>query len=366
MNCSMSCRTCVVLSLGWLISGASAQPKPTEATPAVDFSSQVERSALRERAIEALVAASVAPEPVLRANAIEGLHPARNRAEDAVRAGLSDENAGVRFVAAYTVGKLKMRSSLAFVEPLLADSDPRVRAAAIFAHASNGRAIDPSPLGEMLHSEDPMIRAEAARILGELGNTSAIPMIKAAAALADSRNRSRAIDESLLQRERVFQLQTAEALARLGDPEARDALRAALYPSSPEGLESAALAAQILGTLKDQKSARLLVNLVEERAPVSPGAKDPGPNRYAQPKEVRLAAAAALAQLGHADGMYVAEEYFDDAEAPVRAQATFVMACGRRRADLPRLDRAMQSDPSPVVRLAAAAAILRALSESDR
>ncbi len=352
------------LSASPTLAGDKSPPKP--ANP---YATQVARSQLREKAIDHLVQACVDKDPLIRANAIEGLHAAPARVEDAVRAGLADENRGVRFVAAYTVGKLRLKQSLTFVEPLLSDADSRVRAAAIFALASCGREIDPSPLGEMLGHDDPMIRAEAARILGEMGNRSAIPMLKAAAANADSRNRARfggSMDEQLIQRERVFQMQIAEALARLGEPAATDSLRAALYPASREGFESAALAAHILGTLHEQKATAQLVDLIEQTVPDAPKATDPRQGQYLQPKEVRLAAAGALAQMGHPDGMYVAETYVADPDPAIRAQCAFVLGCGRRTQDLAALEPLMSADPAPATRVAAAAAILRSLADGGR
>ncbi|MBL8745434.1 MAG: HEAT repeat domain-containing protein [Phycisphaerae bacterium] len=350
--------------------GVSPEPKVQEhGTKGDPYATQVARSALRERAIEALVKASVDREAVLRANAIEGLHAAPSRVEDAVRAGLSDENPGVRFVAAFTVGKLKLKKSAAFVEPLLRDNEPRVRAAAIYACSACGVAVDPTPLGGMLQNDDPLIRAEAARIVGEMGNKSAIPMLKSAAATADSRNKARfggSMDERMVQGERVFQMQVAEALTKLGELQSADSLRAALYPSSREGFESAALAAQILGTLRDQRAVAQLVDLIEQVVPGTSETADVRQRQYLQPKEVRLAAAGALARMGHPGGMYVAEGYLNDADAAVRAQSVFVLGEGQRRSDRPSLERAMTQDGSPMVRVAAAAAILRSLSEKSR
>lgn len=344
---------------------SSAQPAEAKASPDDDgvFTATVSRSALREQALQLLTEAAVAPEPLLRANALEGLQSAPGRVEDPVRAGLSDENPGVRFVAAMTVGQLKLKRSRAFVEPLTGDADQRVRAAAIYALQAIGQPVDPSPLAEMLLQDDVYIRSEAARILGELRNSSAIPMLKAAAATADSRNRARSsgFDDRLLQMERVFQLQVAEALVKLGDPESIHAIRAALYPGGREGFESAALAAQMLGGLGDQKSAAQLVQLVEQKVtdPDDPRSKQREPE-YRQPKEVRLAAAGSLALLGYRDGMYVARAYLEDPDAVIRAQAAYVFGLGRGRESLGFLERAMQ-DRSPLVRVSAAAAVLKTL-----
>lgn len=340
------------------IAGAAAAQDstlPRGRTPAP--MSLVERSALRERALDLLVEASRSNDALIRANAIEGLQSAPQRAEPVVRAGLVDTNLGVRFVAAMTIGQLRLRESVPFVRPLLNDPDPRVRAAAIFALSKNGQEVDPTPLASMLENPDSRVRSEAARILGELGNPSAIPMLKSAVARSPGRTETQG---AAMQAERLFQLQVAEALVRLGEPGASDSLRAALYPSAREGLESAALAAQILGNLKDEKIARRLVELVEELAPNTQRFADPRRNTYAQPMEVRLAAAKSLAQMGFEDGMYVGEMYMTDTEPAVRAQAAFVFGASSHARMLDPL-RTMLEDPSPLVRVSAATGILRVL-----
>jgi len=335
---------------------AGAQQTSPGRTPAAPLS-QVERSALRERALALLVEESRSPEALIRANALEGLQAAPARVEAVARAGLVDSNLGVRFVAAMTVGQLRLRESVPFVRPLLNDPDLRVRAAAIFALTKNGQTVDPTPLASMLENPDPRIRSEAARILGELGNPSAIPMLKSAAARSPGRAETQ---PQAVQSERLFQLQVAEALVRLGDTGAADAIRAALYPSALEGLEAAALAAQIVGNLKDEHIARRLVELVEERMPNTPSYSDPTRNTYAQPMELRLAAAKALAQMGLEDGMFVAAMYQHNEDPAVRAQAAFVYGASTRAAQLAPL-QAMLDDPSPLVRVSAATGILRVI-----
>lgn len=332
------------------------------------FRDAVERSQLREKALDMLVAAVLSADPLARANALEGLHAAPKRAEDAVRAALTDDNAGVRFVAAMTVGQLKLRQSAPFVETLLNDSDPRVRGAAIFALVKCGKQPDQTSLADMLQSDDPRIRSEAARLVGFIGNPSAAPMLKAAAADADARNRQLYgpnPSEQRFQLERLFQLQVAEALVRLGEGTALDSIRAALYPSSREGFESAAVAAQILGGLKDEKAAPMLVELIEQTVPGSPPAADPRQREYVQPREVRLAAAMALAQMNFPDGVYVAEMYEKDADPAVRAQAAFVFGAVGRASDLARLETLM-SDEVEMVRISAGASVLKILERSGR
>jgi HEAT repeat protein len=265
-----------------------------------------------------------------------------------------------------TVGQLKLRGSAAFVEPLLEDPEPRVRAAAIYALAQCGRNPDPSALGTMLMDNDPRIRSEAARIIGLLGNASAIPMLKSSAAEADRRNRMMGgASDQQFQLERIFQLQVAEALSRLGEPNASDPIRASLYPTGREGLEAAAFAAQLLGDLKVERAVAELVDLVEQATPETAKSQDYRQRQFVQPKEVRLAAATALAKMGYRDGLYVAEQFRADEDPAVRAQAAFLFAAGARVPELPALE-SMMDDPSPVVAVAGASAVLKALDRLER
>ncbi len=323
---------------------------------------RVARSSLRERALQMLADGTVANEPLIRANSIEGLQAAPSRAEDAARAGLNDENPGVRFAAAMTVGMLRLTNSAAFIGPLLDDRDPRVRAAAMFALARLDKSVDLTPLAHMLEDPDPRFRSEAARVLGELGNPSAVPMLRAAAAQS-TRSGSPSSGEGRYQHERLFQLQVAEALAKLGDVGASDSVRAALYPAAREGFESAVLAAQILGNIKDSKAIGQLVDLIEQTAPGTRVHDDPRRNTFVQPPEVRLAAARALALMGYPGGMYVAEMYENDPSPTLRAQAAFVFGSGNRGSDLKNLAN-MMNDAVPMVRISAAAAALKLLEQA--
>lgn len=320
---------------------------------------QVARSTLREKALQLLSEGAVSELPMIRANSIEGLQPAPSRAEPAARAGLRDENAGVRFAAAMTVGMLQLQESGPFLEPLLSDADPRVRAAAMYAFVRLGRPVDLTPLAQMLEDADPRFRSEAARVLGELGNPSAIPMLRTAAAQS-TRSGSASGGQGRYQSERLFQLQVAEALAKLGEPAASDSVRAALYPAAREGFESSALAAQILGNIRDSKAVGQLVDLIEQTTPGVPLHEDPRKNSFVQPPEVRLAAARSLALMGYGGGMYVAEMYASNPNPAIRAQSAFVFGAGRRPADLTRL-ATMMGDSDPMVRTSAAAAALTLL-----
>jgi HEAT repeat protein len=324
---------------------------------------------------------------LLRANAIEGLHHAPTRLAPIVAAGLRDENLGVRYAAAVTVGELSLNELTASVRPLLHDPDERVRLAAISALVQLGQEVDRQPLGDALHSGEPRLAAHAAFLLGELGDASAIPMLKSVSARPPARG-SRSggdagrgggtrgdTDGAVTPQappepvgtpdpiERVLlRLQVAEAIIKLGDDSVRHVLHAALYPRHREDFEAAVLAAQILGELDDRTAVSQLVQLVEQATPETREESDPRRRVFIQPPEVRLAAATSLAKMGFPDGVYVAEQYRASAQPALRSQSAFLYgAVGDVRA-LARLETMLQADASAMVRVAAAAATLEAMA----
>jgi HEAT repeat protein len=305
------------------------------------FRDPVRVSELRERAIGLLVENARGDSALLRANALEGLAGAGERAAPAVEAGLKDSNPGVRSVAAILIGRLGLSALSGSVEGLRRDESAFVRAAAVYASVKVGASMDATPLASALFNDASFrVRAHAVYLLGELGNTSAVPMIRQAARAPVPRGQEAA--------GRLFQLQVAEALVKLGEDDEREAVRAALYPSRPDELEATALAVQIIGQLQDRSAVGDLINLVEY--------KDKSGNRM--PAEVRLAAAAALAKLGQPRGTYIADEFFKSPDPALRAQAAAVYGDLGLGENLGKL-QAMLDDESGFVRVSSAAAILR-------
>lgn len=299
-------------------------------------------SALRERAIAVLENLARDPDPQIRANVIEAAGRAPGRLQRIIVAGLSDPNIGVRTVAAMTIARYEITELGALTYALLDDPSPYVKAAAIYAHVRCGLDVDQTPLADMLlRSPSPRVRAHAAFILGEIGNRSALSLLRQA-----SREKlSRAAEGEI----RSMQLQLAEAMVKLGDDSKVDAIRGALYPSRAEELEAVALAAQIIGQIRDHGAGNHLINLSIQR----------DPQGRLLPAEIRLAVAGSLARLGNLEADAIAEEYIADPAAPIRAQAAFVYGeTGRARA-LSRLDTLLK-DPDGSVQVAAAAAALRA------
>jgi HEAT repeat protein len=305
-----------------------------------------EFNASRGYAVELLMTMTDSQQPEIRANAIEALSAEPTRLEPVVAIALDDPNEGVRSVAAMVAGRSSLESLTPTIRQLRHDPSPYVRASSIYAMARMGEHIDPSELASILfEGENTRIRAHAAYILGELGDESAIPMLKQA--YLTPVRQAQAIELKLLR------LQIAEALYKLGDESSIDSIRAALYPSRPEELEATALAVQIIGEIRDRGSIDQLIYLVN------------GASEQSMPAEVRLAIASSLASMGLNEGGYVADEYADNAQPVIRAQAASVYGKTGQMQNLEKLNDLMR-DPSVLTRVSAAGAVLDLGDSSER
>ena len=285
-----------------------------------------------------LLEASRSEDPLLRANAIEGLQPSKEHLDEVVRFGLVDENEGVRFVATMTIGQEKLCSLSHLVRPMLSDPSTSVQAAAIFALARCGEEPDLNPLASMVLGSDPTAKANASYILGELGNPSAIPLIR------NGVGRHEASLEA--PRAQAIDLIMAEAMVKLGDEEERQVIQAALF-APPERAELSALACQMIGGMRDQSMA---MNL--ETMALAEGPRKPGP-------EIQLLASEALAKI---DPERVPTEvvvaYISHERPEIRSQAAMVLGSLGSTSFSAQLSTLLR-DQDPRVQVAAAAAILR-------
>ena len=299
-------------------------------------------SALRIRALETLSELAASPDAQTRANVVEAMQLAPERLERVVRAGLADENEGVRSVSAMVVGRRRLVSLLAEAKALLDDDSPHVWTSAVYALARCGEP-DERAMGNMvalmLNSESPRLRSFIAVMLGDLGEPSAVGPLTDAILNIPVRADPRQI--------RLMELQIAEAMFKLGNQKQIEVIRAALYPSQANDLEATALAAQILGEIRDRASVGALIGLTGTVQ-----------QNQLMPAEVRLAAAGSLAQLGHPQGSFIAREFSASDDPALRAQAAYVYGRTGQVENLSRLETLL-SDPSPPVRVAAAAGILR-------
>jgi HEAT repeat protein len=299
-----------------------------------------EKASLREKALNLLSNTAQAGSPEERANALEALVQTPRRLANVAETALQDTNTGVRAVAALSIGKAKLTALAPKVRPLLTDESPFVRSGAMYALKQCGATVDITPLAGMLFDTDARVRAQAAYILGELGEKSAVAPIREAHKSASGRSNQTEV--------RLSDLQLAEARVKLGDDSALAEIRAALYPSKPEDFEAAALAVQISGQIKDTVAVNRLIELT---APKDSGGQD-------MPGEIRMAAAAALARLGQPQGSYIAREYFQGGKETLRAQAASLFGETQRPENLQLVSRLMD-DPDGRVRVSAASAVVK-------
>jgi HEAT repeat protein len=321
--------------------GVLARPAPRAVA-----AGPVDPQATRAAAIEVIRTASGSSSALLRAHAIEALASAPKELDSIVGRGLVDENRGVRFVAAMSIARSKRRELVHLVEPLLTDDSLSVRAAALAALATCGRRPDLTPLASMIRSDDPEVRANAYLALGvigqEHGGASAIPMVRESVGqglpLADTA------------RVKVIELQAAECLVRLGRSEEIEPIRAALFAPA-EQAEVTALACQMIGRLKDGRSRPMLERLVE------------ADGTSARPNEIRLIALEALARLGVDPTriLPVASSFIAARQPAQRAQAALAIGASGDASALGFVAPLLE-DPDPIVRLAAASAILESTS----
>jgi len=319
---------------------ASGPPPAAPAVEPVSAAEVVELAALRERALAEIETAAVDEWAMHRANALEALEQVPRRAVPWVRRGLQDRNPGVRSVAAMVAGRTGMAELDAELRSREDDPDPRVELSVLFALLSIGEKVDRSPIAAALFNpDDPLLRSYAAFILGELGDASALPMLRQAVNAPMPRADAGEVS--------VMRQQIAEAMVKLGDTGPLQGLRAALYPSRAEDLEQTALAVQIIGTVEDRGSIGQLIYLSATR----------DGERFLPP-EVRLGIAQALGRMGRVEGAFLADEYAGHPEAAVREQAAHVYGWTLDPSDPGRLV-AMLDDPAMRVRLAAAAGVVR-------
>jgi len=293
---------------------------------------------VRVSAIDLLMQASSSEDPLLRANAIEGLQSVDDRLDEVVRFGLVDDNEGVRFVATLAVGMQDLCSLSHLIRPLLEDSSPSVRAAAMFSLDRCGQEVDLTPLAAMVLGSDPTAKANAAFVLGEIGNPSAIPVIR------NGVGRSmRQVEQARVQ---TIDLVMAVAMVKLGDESEQEVIRAALFSPS-ERAELTAMACQMIGRTGDTVMLQNLHDLATAQGPRDPGL------------EIQLVASDALARLkpDRVPVEFVLQQ-IQHPEPGIRAQAASVLGTLDSARFGPQLAMLLR-DQDPRVQVAAAAAALR-------
>lgn len=327
----------------------------------------------KPKATSIVKASSRNANPRARLAALEGAEHAPDIAFDLARAGLSDENPAVRFAALVIVGKLKLVDLSDAAMDLMQDENESVRAAALFAASRCGRDVNLSPLAGILANGTGGARANAAMLIGQLGDPQAIGMLR------DMASKPMALISTA---DRTWvRLQYAEAMIRLDpkDEQTLGTIRASVY-SNLDAVR--VLAITILGEVGDRSVQGGLAHIIDRDNPI----------------QVKIAAAQSLVRMGdkRAGAVLIKASGYDDRQlmkdlkdylrksgaagpavqavrdllsdeqarareaAEVRAQAAVGLGFVGNKASAQRLS-ALLSDPDPIVQIAAASAILRAL-----
>lgn len=359
------------LAIAALVAAAGCASKPhqqpamgeSKATTPLDVSGfdpkdPVATSGVREHAISVIEESAKSADPQVRGNAIEAASLTPERLKTIIVQGLDDTNPGVRTIAAMSCGKARLTKVTARIRPLTLDQNAYVRAAAIYALARCGSEVDRSPLaGLLLHEQSLRVRSHAAFVLGELGDESAMPLLR-----QSIQERPAGVNPAQF---KLFELQVAEAMVKLGDRGQCGVLQAALHPAHPDELETVCLAAQLIAEVQDGNAAAQLVRLADYQEIVDHGdPKHPGVKKTRMfPPEVRMAAASALSALGirGSGPVSIADEYCTNPSAPIRGQAAYLYGRIGGTENWGKLD-AMMGDAEGTVRVAAAAAVLRCMT----
>ena len=315
---------------------ASQTPKQPVSAPAVAAAPTLNdppEAAVANEARQILVQASSNTWAALRAHALEASIGHPSLLSEMAPKALVDDNRGVRFVACMSIAEMRDARFNPLVAPLLSDPSASVRAAAMLALARGGQRVNFTPLADMLADNDPEIRANAYLVLGELGNESAIPLIR------ESLGRGMKLVNPL--RVRLVDLAAAEALVKLGDQKEVEPIRAALF-APPEQGELTIVACDSVRRLKDEVARPMLERIVSAR-----GSAERSP-------EIRLAACRALHALGSpAAPLAVAKEYARHPDARIRAQSTVLLG-EIGSPDARALLTSLLHDADPTVQVAAA------------
>ena len=305
----------------------SMQPPPE------DFST-ANMSSTQAAAMQIIQASLADSNPVVRVNAIEVVATTGQiKLMPRVQRLLQDEFVPVRFAAALAVGDLQYSLAKNSVSPLLKDRDVNVIIAAAYAMARLGSVEYIEVVRKAIDSNDQVVRANAAFLLGKIRDTRALKLLKWAQEDRDSSDKVR--------------FQALEARARLGDREVLQKLWAIVYSAYADDRIMGVRALGILGT---SKAKDILITKLDDNV-----------------LEVRLAAAEQLGKFRDRTGEPEVLDVFEknltaglDLEAIERANVLAALAIGR--IGTPALTKFLPQllkNESKFVRIAAAKAVFQ-------
>ncbi len=283
----------------------------------------------------------------VRVQAVEGLEACGGEgAGPWIRAALSDDSPAVRFAACVAVGRLADATAESALRERVTDDDPSVRVAALFALHRLGYTERTGLMpAYLLEHDDPVVRRNAALVLGLMGEPGVIKMLARAMKDADPGVRHYAL----------------EAMATLGNPEARQEL--VFMTSTGVGADEVFA----IGALA-QTGAPVYLDTFRYKLATAPHI------------ETRLAAARALGILGNDEGFDVAlralrthrtiiddpKDHPEDQVLRVRQLAAAALGSIGRTGALPVLAELMNDPADPRVQVSAAQAIVMILKANEK
>ncbi len=220
--------------------------------------------------------ASIDPDPLIRAHAVEALAKTLGAEAGAIyKQGLRDKYPIVRLASAMAIGDIQYTPAKEMLSAMAqprdgdarAEPDKRVFVAVIYALHRMGDTSHTNELGQLLFDEEKEIRAGVAHVMGRMGEQAAKDPLTGR------------LD---LELEPMVRIQLVQSLALLGDSRSMTMLEA--Y-TKLQWVEDRLVAIEAMELVPSERSKRVLATMLAPR----------------HPPQVRVKAAGGLGALGHAD-----------------------------------------------------------------
>jgi HEAT repeat protein len=279
--------------------------------------------------------------PQVRANAIEiAAGTGKQQFMPDIQRLTKDDLVPVKFAAAVAIGESKYSAGRNDVAQLLKDNDENVRLAADYCLVMLGSSKSyTEQIRKAMASDDQQIRANAAFLLGKIGDKKALPLLHQAI-------RDDASDDRV-------RLNAIEAIARLGDETIYQKLWAMLISAY---IDDRVFGIRAMGALGTPQTRDVISTMLKDDLP-----------------EVRLVAAEQLGNLGDIAGEKIVVDALtkdiavaQDPQAKARIQTLAALAIGQIRTPaLKRFLPELLKSESQFARLAAAKAVFQCASGNN-
>ncbi len=299
-----------------------------------------ERMELQNRVLELLLTAARSDLDDVSCNAIEALvQVAPREGLPVFRQATQSASPLVRYAGFAALGELRDRESLERLRAGVQDGHAHVQLAAAFAAARCGKdGYVRILVNTLMTGAAENLRAEAAGLLGRLGDKRAVPWLRSASHLP-ANDKSKPVklainaalaalgqDDAVLELVRYSQGDAAARadalllLADLGHPDGRDALRYRLTPAE-EYVEARLIAARGLGKLGDTAGFELAMQMLNYSDPN----KNPTTDNPDRTYPVRSMAVHALAEIGDARAIPALRELAAGSDARLQVAASYAI-----------------------------------------